>query len=101
MTKNFFEQLKSGFKRTVKWNKYGSQMTVQSNSNKLNCLIDLTFTNVNKLFVLSFERIVWENNTAKDHRNCFLHYCVPKVEIKTFNVLIAGKGFFDLPVKHK
>ena len=52
------EQLKSGFKRTVKWDKYRSQMTVQSNNNNLNYLIDPTFTKVNRLFVLSFERIV-------------------------------------------
>ena len=34
--KKLLEQLKSEFKRTVKWNKYRSQMTVQSNNNKLN-----------------------------------------------------------------
>ena len=55
--KKLLEQLKSGFKRTVKWNKYRSQMTVQSNNNNLNYLIDPTFTKVNRLFVLSFERI--------------------------------------------
>ena len=33
--KKLLEQLKSGFKRTVKWNKYRSQMTVQSNNNNL------------------------------------------------------------------
>ena len=27
------EQLKSGFKRTVKWNKYRLQMTIQSKNN--------------------------------------------------------------------
>ena len=41
------EQLKSGFKRTIKWNKYRSQMTIQSNNNNLNSLIDPTFTKVN------------------------------------------------------
>ena len=41
--KRLLEQLKSGFKRTVKWNKYWSQMTVQSNNNKLNYLIDPIF----------------------------------------------------------
>ena len=50
------EQLKSGFKRTIKWNKYRSQMTVQPQNNYLNYLIDPTFTNVNRLFVLSFAR---------------------------------------------
>ena len=51
------QQLKSGFKRAIKWNKYRSQMTIQSNNNKLNYLIDPTFTKVNRLFVLLFERI--------------------------------------------
>ena len=46
------EQLKTGFKRTIKWNKYRSQMTVQSNNNNLNYLIDSTFTNV-KCFVVN------------------------------------------------
>ena len=58
------EQLKTGFKRTIKWNKYRSQMSIQNNNNNLNYLIDPTFTNVNRLFVLSFERIE-ENNVKK------------------------------------
>ena len=45
------EQLKSGFKRTIKWNRYRSQMSTHSNNNNLNYLIDPTFTNVNRLFV--------------------------------------------------
>ena len=94
------EQLKTGFKRTIKWNKYRSQMTTQNNSNNLNNLIDPTFTNVNRLFVLSFERIE-ENNVKKNYRDSFLHYYVPKVQIKDFNVLIDGKSFFDLPVKNE
>ena len=43
--KKLSEQLKSGFKRTVKWNKYRSQMTIQSSYNNLNYLIEPTFTN--------------------------------------------------------
>ena len=52
---NFLEQLKSGFKRTIKWNKYRSEMTNQTKTNHLNHLIDRTFKKVNRLFVLSFE----------------------------------------------
>ena len=66
-------------------------MTVQSNNNKLNDLIDPTFTKVSRLFVLSFERID-EDNVKKDHRDLFSHYYVQNVEIKDFNVLINGKG---------
>ena len=71
-------------------------MTIQSQNNNLNYLIDPTFTNVNRLFVLPFTR-----TDIRDYRNSFSHYYVPDTEIKDFNVLIDGKSFFDLPVKNK
>ena len=71
-------------------------MTVQPQNNNLNYLIDPTFTNVNRLFVLSFVR-----NNAGHNRDSFSDYYLPNVEIKDFNVLIDGKGFFDLPVKNE
>ena len=46
--------LKSGFKREIKWNKYRSQMSTEAINNNLNILIDPTFTNVNRLFVLAY-----------------------------------------------
>ena len=46
--------LKSEFKREIIWNKYRSQMTTEAVNNNLNILIDPTFTNVNRLFVLPF-----------------------------------------------
>ena len=66
----------------------------------MNYFIDPTFTNANRLFVLSFERIE-ENNVKKDQRDSFSYYYVPNVEIKDFNVLLDGKSFFELPVKNK
>ena len=95
------EQLKTGFKRIIKWNKCRSQITVQSNNNNLNYLTDPTFANVNRLFVLSFQRIAGENNTTKDHIDSFSDYYVPNIKIKDFNVLIDGKSFFDLTVKNE
>ena len=71
-------------------------MTIQPQSNNLIYLIDPTFTNVHRLFVLSFPR---NNNT--DSRYCFSNYYVPKVEINDFNVLTDGKSFFDLPGKNE
>ena len=76
-----FKKLKSGFKRTIKWNKYRSQMTIQKNNNNLNYLTDPTFTNVDRLFVLSLERIE-EDNIKKDYSDSFSHYYVPNVQIK-------------------
>ena len=76
-------------------------MTVQSNNNNLNYLVNPTFTKINRLFILSFARISGEINTTKDHRDSFSHYYVSKVEIKFFNVLIDGKSFFQFPDKMK
>ena len=64
-------------------------MTIQSQNNNLNHLIDPTFTNVNRLFVSLLVR-----DNAGDNRDSFSHYYVPNVKIKDFNVLIDGKSFF-------
>ena len=71
------QQLKSWFKRTIKWDKYRSQMTLQNNTNNLNYLTDSTFTKVNRLFVLPCAR-----NARGDHRDSFPNYYVPNVESK-------------------
>ena len=86
------EQLKSGFRITIKWNRYMSQMSNQNKNNNLNYLIDPTFSNVKRLFVLSFE--------SEDDRTSYYKYYVPSVEIKDDNVLIDGNAFFELPIKN-
>ena len=43
-----FEPLKTGLTRTIKWNKYRSEMSNQTKNNNLNYPIDPTFTNVNR-----------------------------------------------------
>ena len=90
--KKLIEQLKSGFRRSIKWNRYMSQMSNQNKNNNLNYLIDPTFSNVNRLFVLSFEN--------EDDRTSYYKYYVPSVEIKDYNVLIDGNTFFELPIKN-
>ena len=67
-------------------------MSNQTKNNNLSYLIDTTFTNVNRLFVLSFEN---END-----RTSFSKYYVPKVEIEDYNVLIDQKRFFEIPIKN-
>ena len=61
--------------------------------NNLNYLINPTFTNVNRLCVLTLKN--------EDGRTSFSKYYVSTVEIKDFNVLIDGKTFFKIPVKNK
>ena len=86
------EQLKSEFRITIKWNKYVSQMSNQTKNNNLNYLIDPTFSNVNRLFVLSFEN--------EDDRTSYYKYYMPNVEIKDYNVLMDGNAFSELPIKN-
>ena len=80
MNSRWLELLKRGFKRTIKWNKYRSEMSKQTKLNNLNYLIDPTFSKVSILFISSFEN--------EDNGTPFSKYYKPKVEIKDFNVLI-------------
>ena len=83
--------LKSGFKREIIWNKYRSQMTTEEANNNLNILIDPTFTNVNRLFVLAYQ--------TADDRQSFSQFYLPNVMVKDYNVIIDKLAFFDLPMK--
>ena len=83
--------LKSGFKREIIWNKYRSQMTTEAINNNLNILVDPTFTNVNRLFVLAYQNA--------DDRQSYSQFYLPRVMVKDFNVIIDKLAFFDLPVK--
>ena len=67
-------------------------MSNQNKNNNLNYLIDTTFSNVNRLFILSFEN--------EDDRTSYYKYYLPSVEIKDYNVLIDGNAFFELPIKN-
>ena len=88
--KTLLEQLRTGFKRTIKWNKYRSEMTNETKNNNLNYLID--FTKVNRLFALSLEN--------EDDRTSFSEYYLPNIQINDFNLLMDGKSFFDIPTKN-
>ena len=83
--------LKSGFKREIIWNKYRSQLTTEAVNNNLNILIDPTFTNVNRLFVLAYQNA--------DDRQSFFQFYLPNIMVKDCNVIIDKLAFFDLPIK--
>ena len=59
-------------------------------------MIDPTFRNINRLFVLSFK-----NGDDDPTRNSFDEHYMPLIEIKDFHALIDKKPFFDQPVKNK
>ena len=90
----FLENIHQGFKRTISCNKYKSEITAQSKNNNLDYLINQTFVNINRLFVLSFK-----NGNDDPIRNYFAVHYMTLVEIKDFNALVYNKPFFDQPVK--
>ena len=87
------EQLKTEFKRTIKWKKYRSEITNQNKTGNLNYLIDLAFRKINRLFVLPFGN--------EGDRTSVSKYYIPTAEIKDFNEVIDGKIFFDVPLENQ
>ena len=88
----FLQQLKSGFKRVINWNKYLSKPELLAQNLNLNHLIEPSFQGVNRLFVLAFEN--------DNHRGSTRRYNLPTVEIKDYNIMINGENFFDQPIKN-
>ena len=66
-------QLKSGFKRTINWNKYLSKSELLAENPNLNQLVEPSFQRINRLFVLAFQ-----NDTYKTRSK---EYNLPNVEI--------------------
>ena len=79
-------QLKSGFKKTVSWNKYLAKPELLAQNANLNHLIEPSFQGINRLFVLAFE-----NN---DQRTSNKRYYIPNMKIKDHNVMIDRKKLF-------
>ena len=88
----FFQQLKSGFKRVINWNKYLSKPELLAQNPNLNHLVEPSFQGVNRLFVLAFEN--------DDDRTSYNEYYLPTVEIKDYNIMINGENLFDQPIKN-
>ena len=74
------QQLKSGFKRIINWNKYESSPKTYAQNRYLNHLINPSFQGVNRLFVLSFEN----ENDRTSHSTYYLPKDIPWLMVKTF-----------------
>ena len=86
------QQLKSGFKRVISWNKYLSKPELLAQNANLNHLVEPSFQGVNRLFVLAFEN----DDDRTDHEK----YYLPTIEIKDYNIVINGENFFYQPIKN-
>ena len=88
----FLQQLKSGFKRVINWNKYLSKPELLAQNPNLNHLVEPSFQGLNRLFVLAFE----DDAQRTTHDS----YYLPAVEIKDYNIIINAENFFDQPIKN-
>ena len=88
----FLQQLKSGFKIVINWNKYLSKPELLAQNPNLNQLVESSFQGVNRLFVLAFEN---DDDRTSDDK-----YYLPTVEMKDYNIMINGENFFDQPIKN-
>ena len=61
----FLQQLKSGFKRVINWNKYLSKPELLAQNPNLKHLVEPSFQRINRLFVLAFEN---DNHRRSDER---------------------------------
>ena len=59
--------IKQRFKTAIPWDKYRSEITAQSKNDNLDYLIDPTFRNINRLFVLTFK--IGNNDPTRDSVN--------------------------------
>ena len=66
-------------------------MTTEAINNNLNILIDPTFSNANRLFVLAYQNA--------DDRQSFSQFYLRRVMVKDFNVIINKLAFFGLLIK--
>ena len=89
---NFLQQLKSGFKRVINWNKYLSKPELLAQNLNLNHLVEPCFQGVNRLFVLAFEND--DDRTSSDE------YYLPTVELKDCNIMINYENFLDQLIKN-
>ena len=80
------QQLKSGFKRVISWNKYLSKPELIAQNPNLNHLVEPSFEGVKRLFVLALE-----NDTQRTSAKGYL----TNVELKDKNIMINRENVFD------
>ena len=85
------EKLKSGFKRTINWNKYQAKVSTAGVNQYFDFLIDPSFQGVNTLFDLPFEN--------EEQRASYKRYYLPTKEIKN-DVMINWQNLFDQPIRN-
>ena len=87
--------LSEGFKRSVYWKKYKVIRNEIYNANEyIRELLDASYQEVKRLFVLGYSNAGDDLVTADSHRKYFLL----RIKIENYNIKIDGKIFYDQPI---
>ena len=95
--KDFIEQQNKGFQRSIYWNEYKTkELTEDANANVFKYInLDPSFQGVNRLFVMAYSRVCYNQAT----RNGQKKYYLPRIDLKKHNVIIDGRNFYDNPIE--
>ena len=90
--KDFTEQKNKGFQRSIYWNEYKTkEINENADANVFKYInLDPSFQGVNRLFVMAYNRA-----NGQPTRNGQQKYYLPRIDLEKYNVIIAGRNFYD------
>ena len=98
--KDFIEQKKKGFQRSIYWNEYKTKgETKDADANNFKYIsLDPSFQGVNRLFVMAYNKLAAANDN-QFNRNTKQVYYLPRNDINKYNVIIDRRNFYDNPIE--
>ena len=94
--KDFIEQKNKGFQRSIYWNEHKTkEINANADANVFKYInLDPSFQGVNRLRVMAYNRV-----DGQPTRNEQQKYCLPRINLNKYNVIIDGRNFYDIPME--
>ena len=94
--KDFIEQQNKGFQRSIYWKECKTKERNKDADAYVFKYIDLdpSFQGVNRLFIMAYNRV-----DGQSTRNGQRQYCLPRIDLNKYNVIIDGRNFYDNPIE--
>ena len=95
-TKLYLPVVTKGFQRSIYWNEYKTkEINENADANVLKYVhLDPSFQGVNRLFVMAYNRV-----DGQPTRNGQRKYCLPRISLNKYNVIIDGRNFYHNPIE--
>ena len=96
-------KLLSEFKRPIYWNEYKVfpskivEIASVNGQKYIKELVNSSCQGVKRLFVLTYNST--ENDNGQVSIDSYKKYFLPRVKIENYNIEIAGRSFYDQPIK--